>query len=224
MEYGTIAVSCGLFLLLLLQRNKEQAVKLLNTLTIPRFRDVLKHRQFVFAIWTAFFDTFSSASLFVFLPFLLLARGIDPALLGAFASVFFLGNLCGKFVLGRFADMFKKASVVMLSELLMAVCIVALASSTSVLLILLFSIIAGIFTKGTIPVIQTMVAEASEHHGHFEQSFAVSGFMNAIALTISPVFLGFISDQWGITAAFYAMAIVATCAIVPAFLFRTFRS
>ncbi|MDD5054836.1 MAG: MFS transporter [Candidatus Peribacteraceae bacterium] len=217
--YGMIAIGLGLFFLWL-HRKHEHEAKATTQTTDLRIRTILSRPPFLLAVLTSFFDVFSSASLFVFLPFLLLSRGIDAALLGSFSAVFFLGNLLGKSALGRFSDRFSNASVVIVSELLMALCIILLASSTSVVVIILTSIIAGIFTKGTVPVIQTMIAAASDHHGHFERSFAVSGFINAIALTISPVFLGYISDQWGIVAAFYAMAIIASLAVIPAFLFR----
>lgn len=217
--YGVIAIGFGLFFLWL-HRKHEHEVKTTTQSTDLRIHTILSHPPFLLAVLTSFFDVFSSAPLFVFLPFLLLSRGIDAALLGSFSAVFFLGNLLGKSALGRFSDRFSNASVVIVSELLMALCIILLASSTSIALIVLCSIVAGMFTKGTVPVIQTMIAEASDHHGHFERSFAVNGFISAIALTISPVFLGFVSDQWGIVIAFYTMAAIASLAVIPAFFFR----
>lgn len=218
--YGAIAIGFAFVFLLLLKKNHTAQEHIERPSVTLRVAEFLKFRKFLFAMLTSFFDVFSSASLFVFLPFLLLARGIDAALLGTFSSMFFLGNLCGKVVLGRFSDRFSNAHVVIASELLMAACIVLLATSTSIIVIILSSIVAGMFTKGTVPVIQTMIAEASEHHGHYERSFAVSGLLNAVALTISPVFLGFISDTFGIVAAFYAMAIIAALAVIPAFFFQ----
>ncbi len=217
--YGMVAISAG-FVFLWLYRRHEHEPRAPTQGTDLRMQMILSRPPFLLAVLTSFFDVFSSASLFIFLPFLLLSRGIDVALLGPFSAVFFVGNLLGKSVLGRFSDRFSNASVVIVSELLMALCIVLLASSTSVAIIILSSIVAGMFTKGTVPVIQTMIALASDHHGHFERSFAVSGFINAIALTISPVFLGYMSDQWGIVSAFYSMAIIASFAVIPAFFFH----
>lgn len=221
--YGIVAVICGLFFLFLQRQTDEVAQRPPQQHVKICLREILSHPPFFLAIATSFLDVFSSASLFVFLPFLLLSRGIDIAFLGTFSAVFFLGSLFGKSILGRFSDRFNNASVVMISELCMAICIVLLAHSTSIIVIVFSSIIVGIFTKGTVPVIQTMVSDASEHHGHFEKTFAVNGLIGSIALTISPVFLGFVSDQWGIEAAFYAMAIIAALAILPAFIFRLLR-
>lgn len=219
MMYGAAGFIALGFMLLWEQRRETGA----DTHIAPRkkisIRETFSSPRFSFAMLTSFLDTFSSTSLFVFLPFLLLSRGIDAALLGTFSAIFFFGNLIGKSLLGRFSDSYRSAHVVLTSEFLMAVCIVLLAQSSSIVVILGCSIIAGVFTKGTVPVIQNMVAEASEHHGHFEQSFAVNGFTNALALTISPLFLGFISDHYGIVAAFYSMAVIAAMASIPALMF-----
>ncbi len=222
MLYGITAVAAGILLFAFVHKPREQS-KVLEEIKMPvRMHELLSSPTFLLAALTSFFDVFSSSSLFVFLPFLLLARGIDPALLGSFTALFFLGNLLGKTVLGRFADRFASSHVVMLSELLMAICIVLLANSTSVIVIITCSVVAGIFTKGTVPVIQMMIAQASEHHGHFEKSFAMTSFLNSIALTVSPVLLGIISDTWGIGVAFYTMACIALLAIPTAFLFQIF--
>lgn len=218
--YGLIALLGGIICLFLLRHYSEIVHRDVHQQASIKTHEVLKHPRFFLAMCTSFFDSFASGSLFMFLPFLLLKRGIDPALLGTFSAVFFLGSLFGKTALGIFSDRFSNAYVVIISELLMAIAVVCLASSSSIFIIMICAVIAGIFTKGTVPVIQTMLAEASEHHGHFEKSFAVNGFTNAIALAVSPVFLGFLSDQWGIVVAFYAMATIALFAIIPAFFFR----
>jgi predicted MFS family arabinose efflux permease len=64
-----------------------------------------------------------------------------------------------------------------------------------------------------------MISEASEHHGNFEKAFSVSEFITNIGTTIAPLVLGFLSNNLGIVSAFYAMAIAAVIAVVPAFLF-----
>ena len=220
MIYGGVAITIALVFVVFLEKQHHIVEKSTGQNALVGMWDIFVHPRFFLAMLTSFLDVFSGASLFVFLPFLLLARGIDAAFLGTFSAVFFLGNLFGKSVLGRFADRFKSAKVIIASELCMAVCIVALALSTSIVVIVFCSVILGMFTKGTVPVIQTMVAESSDHHGQFEKSFAVSGLIGSIALTIAPVALGVIADQWGIVAAFYAMAVTAALAIIPAFFFQ----
>jgi MFS family permease len=94
-----------------------------------------------------------------------------------------------------------------------------LANTSSFFWIVIVSIILGIFTKGTVAVTNTMVSEASEHHGNFEKAFGVNEFITNIGTTIAPLILGFLSDKFGIVSAFYAMGIAAVIAALPAYLF-----
>lgn len=59
-------------------------------------KELFKNKKFVLSTASSFLDSFASSSLFVFLPFLLLYRNIDPKVLGAFTSAFFVGNFFGK--------------------------------------------------------------------------------------------------------------------------------
>jgi MFS transporter, FSR family, fosmidomycin resistance protein len=180
---------------------------------------VLKNKRYVLTICSAAFDGFASASLFVFLPFLLLERQVDPALLGAFTATFFIGTFFGKALLGRVVDRVGSAKVFIVAELLMATFICLLASTTALPLVIVCSVILGIFTKGTVPVLQAMVSESVEHHGNFEKAFSIEGFVSNVGITLAPLVLGFISDQFGIVQAFYVMAGSALLAAIPALLF-----
>jgi len=177
---------------------------------------VAKNRRFILAASASALDGFASASLFVFLPFLLLRRGVSPAFLGTFTAAFFAGNFFGKAVLGRFVDMFGNSKVFIAAELLMAGFIFALANSTPLYLIVLCSVVLGVFTKGTIPVLQTMITESVEHHGNFEKAFGLSALVITAVTTSAPVILGYTSDKLGIVTAFNVMAVVALVAVIPA--------
>jgi MFS family permease len=177
---------------------------------------IARNRRYVLAVCSGALDSFASTSLFVFLPFLLLKRGVSPAFLGTFTAAFFVGNFFGKAVLGRFVDKLGNSRVFIVSELLMAVFIFALANSTQLYVIVICSIILGVFTKGTVPVLQTMVTESVEHHGNFEKAFGLASVITTSAVTAAPVILGFTSDRLGIAVAFNAMAVVALIAVIPA--------
>ncbi len=178
--------------------------------------EVIKNNRFIFASLSDGIDAFASSSLYIFLPFLLLKRGVSPALLGSFAGAFFIGNFLGKVFIGRSVDKFGNSKIFILSEVFMAIFIFLLANSTSVFFIVAYALILGVFTKGTVPVTQTMVSEAVEHHGNFEKAFGVNEMVVGLAKTISPVMLGFISDKLGIVVAFNTMAVAALIAILPA--------
>lgn len=183
------------------------------------FLQVLKNKRYVLAVMSAGFDGFASSSLFVFLPFLLLQRHVDPAFLGSFTATFFVGTFFGKALLGRFVDKLGSAKVFIVAELLMAVFIYLLAGATPLPLIITCSIVLGVFTKGTVPVLQSMVSESVEHHGNFEKAFSIESFVSSVGITLAPIVLGFTSDQFGIVNAFYIMACSALLASVPAILF-----
>jgi FSR family fosmidomycin resistance protein-like MFS transporter len=183
------------------------------------YLQVFRNKRYVLTLCCAAFDGFASSSLFVFLPFLLLQRHIEPALLGAFTATFFVGTFFGKAVLGRFVDTMGSAKIFITAELLMAVFIYVLAGATALPLIIVCSVILGVFTKGTVPVLQSMVSESVEHHGNFEKAFSIEGFVTGIGVAAAPVLLGFISDKFTIVAAFYVMAAAALLAALPAFAF-----
>lgn len=180
---------------------------------------VVKNLRFCLAVIAGTIDTFSSNSLFLFLPFLLLKRGIDPALLGTFAAVFLIGNFIGKSTLGRLIDVFGNARVFIVTELLMALFIFLLANIPSFVVIAVCALMLGIFTKGTTPIRQSMIAESVEHHGNYEKAFGVAMIFTTAGATIAPIALGFLSDHHGVFTAFNVMSVVAVAATIPALLF-----
>jgi MFS family permease len=218
--YAIVAITAGVgFYFALLSQNTAIAVKEHKPAEMTMWQ-IVKNSRFIFATSSAIFDSFASSSLYVFLPFLLLKKGISPAFLGSFTAAFFAGNFLGKTFLGRFVDKIGNARVFIFSEFLMAAFIFFLANSSSVYLIIGCSIALGIFTKGTVPVLQTMISESAEHHGNYEKTFRVSAFTSSVATTIAPLLLGFISDKVGIVTAFNVMAVTAVIATIPAFGFH----
>lgn len=181
------------------------------------------NKRFIFAAATTFFDSVASASLFVFLPFLLLHRGVDPALLGSLVALFFMGSFVGKIYIGKLVDKLGSGKVFIMTDVCMAIFILLLAHATLLPLIIVLSVILGVFTKGTPPILQTMVSESAEGHGNFEKAFGLNAFISGFALTLTPLFLGFVSETWGIVAAFHCMALAAFLAIIPAWGFHQLR-
>ncbi|HEX8931914.1 MAG TPA: MFS transporter [Patescibacteria group bacterium] len=218
--YALVAFLIAIIFYLLFIKAKTLLATKEETVNPITLIEILKHKPFLLALLATFFDNFASLSLFFFLPFLLLKRNVDPALLGSFAAIFFLGNFFGKTILGRISDIFNHAKIFMLSELLMAIFIIILATATNFFIIIICAIVLGIFTKGTLPIGTAMISAASEHHGNFEKAFGINAVAANIGTTIAPLLLGFVSDKLGIVAAFYAMALIALMAIIPAFFFN----
>ncbi|CAN5153572.1 MFS transporter [soil metagenome] len=214
--YGVIAGGIALLLYLFLFRKSAKSVKIETSLPNVAIGHLMRNTKFVLSLITGFLDTFASDSLFLFLPFLLLKRGIHPALLGSFTAAFFIGSFIGKSGLGRIVDTYGNTKVLIVSEILMALLILVLANTSSFSIIIIASVLLGIFTKGTVPVVQTMVTEATEHHGRFEKAFSLRSLIDSVASMIAPILLGLASDHFGIVSAFNIMAVFAALAIIPA--------
>lgn len=218
--FGAIALSTAIFFLIIFKRHNERIVVDQGPETKIKITTILSNKKFMFASLSNFFDAFGNNSVFLFLPFLLLYRGVDPALLGSFTAAFFIGTLTGKTAIGRMIDIHGSVKIFVICEILMAALILIMASATWLPLILVSSVILGFFTKGTIPITKIMVSESVEHHGDFEKAFGVNNAITAIAATATPILMGFVADKYGIIAAFICMAVSVVFAIIPALLFK----
>lgn len=221
--YAVVILGIAIFFYLLFLHKKEHFLVKEKKPVELKLLTIIRHKQFLFTTLSYFFDSLGSTSFFIFLPFLLLAREINPALIGSFVALFFIGNFVGKTALGRLVDSFGAVKVFIIAEILMAFFIFLLATTNSFLIIILCSLILGVFTKGTSPIIHSMVSESAEHHGNFEKTFGANQLVGTIATTVSPVLLGFVSDKFGITSAFYLMGLFALVAIIPAIGFHVVK-
>lgn len=220
MLYGIVTLLIGVGFYLLLFRRKDTFTAKEHTSTHVSMWHIVNNRKFLFAAATNVLDNFASQTLFVFLPFLLLARGFKPETLALYAGAFFIGSLTGRILLGRLVDRYDNTRVFIVSELLMAFFIFLLANTTPLFLLITCALILGIFTKGTTPIVKTMVSESVERHGNFERAYGINGISSNAAIAIAPLVLGFISEKFGIISAFNVMAVVALLAIIPAIGFR----
>jgi MFS transporter, FSR family, fosmidomycin resistance protein len=91
---GIILLLAILFFIFFMKM-KEHFTAKQTTVTKVKLLTILTHKPFICVELANFCDAFASGSLFLFLPFLLLKRGIEPALLGTFTAVFFIGTLSG---------------------------------------------------------------------------------------------------------------------------------
>ncbi len=214
--YTFISIILFLFFFIKFNKLKDSFIENQAKVKELHFIEVMKNWRFILAMATGFFDNFASASLYIFLPFLLLKRGINPSFLGSFTAAFFIGNFLGKYVLSRFIDRHGSVRIFMVAEVFMALFIFLLASSTSFILIIIFAVILGIFTKGTLPVVETMITESVEHHANYEKAHGINGVITNIGVAVAPILLGIISDKLSIVWAFDMMAIAALIALIPA--------
>lgn len=179
---------------------------------------LLKTRKLLLALFAGIFDSLASSPVFIFLPFLLFAKGVSITEYGVITAVFFAGSLFGKNALGRGVDKFGNLKIFVFSEILMAFVLILLTlSPINLLIIIILSFLLGLFTRGTTPVIQTMMSNVS-HKMHYDKVFAISEMCIGITAVITVSLMGIIADSSGIVFVFYASAIFALLAIIPIFL------
>jgi len=193
--------------------------KISGAIAETRLRHLIVQRKFLFAHIAGILDAFASVSMFVFIPFFLLSKGTRVEILGTMTAMFFVGNIIGKYLMGKYSDRYSNTVVFIVADLLMAVVIYLFATTNSFYLYGVYSIILGALTKGTVPVFQTMVAESLEKERYLEKAYGLSSLLMSTMNVVAPIVLGYISDLFGITSAFYLCAGFALLATVPAYFF-----
>jgi len=184
-------------------------------------RDILvlvKEKSFGVVLLSAVGDSLASSSIYVFLGFLLLSRGILPAQLALFTGAFVAGSLSGKTLLGMAVDAFGNRKVFVGSEIAMAVTLIMLVATGQLVLLVIISYLLGAFTRGTGPVIQTMISDVV-HEKNFEKAYGVSESLIQVAGATSVLVAGVVADQFGVVAVFYVAAVLAVVATMPVLLF-----
>jgi predicted MFS family arabinose efflux permease len=177
---------------------------------------LLKHnKRMRYAIMCSLLDNIASSSLLVFIPFYLLFMGFEPIFIPTVSAVMLIGNIMGKFFIGRLSDKMPPAKVFIISEILMAILLLVFLSSQSIILILLVSLMLGVVTKGTVPVYQVMVANANDEHGNYKTAFGMETISNNIGAFIAASLFGYIGEVYSLPVVFIGFAITALIAVLP---------
>ena len=102
----------------------------------------------------------------------------------------------------------------------MALFILILIQTKSILVIIPVSIVLGMFTKGTGPVLQSIVADSVDKYDKLDEGYGIYSFVRSLCSVIAPLMFGFIGDLYGIDYIFYLMMIFVLVAIIPIVLFK----
>lgn len=176
---------------------------------------ILKDKNVFLAMLASMLNAFSNDRIFTFLPLLLVARGVDAKTIGSFALGFTLGSFAGKMACGRLIDIFGTRKIFIAAGLALTLLLCALLSSTNLVLTILVSLAIGIVTKGTVPVIQTIITEPVQGAHNYEAIFTVNSFGRGITNILTPVLFGGLATLCGMDAVYLLMAAVAALSIVP---------
>lgn len=177
---------------------------------------LLQNTNFCYATAAGIADSFSSASLYIFMPILLIAKGVSLERVGYYNVVFFAGYMSGRLVLGRLADRHGAAMMLILCKAAMAALIVLLTLTSGPISLLLVVFILGVFTRGSSPIIRAMVANSMHEKASFHDAFGVFSFASRGSSAVSrPVFASLASVA-GIGSVFYLASAVSLLIIYPA--------
>ncbi|TCL39288.1 putative MFS family arabinose efflux permease [Anaerospora hongkongensis] len=182
---------------------------------------LLRKRQYALPIGANILDALGSDQIFTFLPYLIFAKGIDAKIIASFALAFTLGCILGKVACGRMVDLFGTRKVFILSEIFMALLLVVLVLGDQLFIIIGASLLLGIVTKGTIPVIQTIITEPVKDKHNYDDVISISTFSRGTTNMVTPLFFGFIASLFGINWIYSIMAIAVVCAIIPVLIMDT---
>lgn len=186
---------------------------------IKKAGSLLRQRNFLLVVSAGVIDGLAGNPISIFLPFLLLHKGIGVTLLGIFMGAYFLGSLIGKSVLGRSVDKFGNARTFVVAEILMAICLMILTFLQQMFPVLIIAFLLGAFTRGTTPVITTLFSEVV-HADHYEKVFATAETFLGVASAFAPALMGIIADRLGIVYVFYVASFFAIIATIPVIILR----
>ena len=179
---------------------------------------ILKNRAVLLAMLGSMLNAFSNDRIFTFLPLLLVAKGMDATTIGSFALGFTLGSFAGKMACGRLIDIFGTRKIFIIAGLTLTLLLCALLSSSNLVLTVLLALAIGIVTKGTVPVIQTIITEPLQGAQNYEAIFTVNSFGRGITNILTPTLFGGLATLWSLDAVYLLMAAVAALSIVPVLL------
>lgn len=172
--------------------------------------------RLVLAITLGSLDSFVQEPMTLFIPFLILARGVSVGSVGLAVAIYSAGSFVGKSLLGHIADRKGDAVTLVVAKVGMAVLLVFLAwcdMPSAVLLVVLFLI--GSLSEGTAPVINSMVG-GSVPAGSYNLVFGTSGTFNALLGGLSSLFFGYVADRSRVESVFFANAVFVLFMIVLA--------
>jgi FSR family fosmidomycin resistance protein-like MFS transporter len=187
---------------------------------LPKSRGwgILDRRRFVGLVAVGMLDDSARAAFLTFVPFLLAQRGATPEQMGLLFTLVFAGGAFGKFVCGPLAERLGTVRMVVMTELLTGVAILALLPLPLTAALVLLPVV-GVFLNGTSSVLYATVADLvapearARGYGLFYMLYQGSGM-------VAPVLYGWCSDAAGLTWAMILLGILTMGAAPLAVLLR----
>ena len=220
-SYGILVLSIGIILLLYKKQSDDTENSNLpkSKRTFPALVSI-RDKNVKLVLWGSMINAFSSEQIFIFLPSLLLFKGFDHEILGSLALGFTLGCFIGKTACGRLLDKFGTRKVFVSAQLILALILILLIMSDSLYTVIFIALLIGIVTKGTIPVIQSMITEPLPDNEYYNDVFTINGFARGVINVAAPTFFGLIGSNFNLNFTYSIMAVSAVIAVVPVLLIK----
>jgi len=195
-----------------IEANTETEFDKLKSSYIPKY---FKNHELVLSFLVGWLDSFSSASLFIFLPLLFASKGMPFQESGFLSILLFVGYMIGRKVLGKLADKIGTINTLMMGETFMALVILLIIFVNNFFVLVFLLLLLGISVRGTSPVCKALVADSIPNHLTIENGISVyiSGCRVA-GIASRPIFSSVIG-LWGISFVFVISAVSALLINVP---------
>jgi MFS transporter, FSR family, fosmidomycin resistance protein len=178
------------------------------------------HKPFSFAVLSAIgiVDNSTRVAVLTFLPFLMTEKGLDAAQVSLLITLVFAFGAVGKLGCGLLADRFGNVGVIVITETITALAILAVIPVDPLMLIPVL-IAFGFVLNGTSSVLYSAVAEMV----HVDRRARGYGLFYTLSLgfgVLAPILYGALADVTSVSGAFVAMAAVTLTTIPLAAIMR----
>ena len=184
----------------------------------PRGWGITDRQRFGGLVAVGMLDDSARAAFLTFVPFLLADKGASPEQMGLLFTLVFGGGACGKFVCGPLAERLGAVRMVVATELLTGLAVLALMPLPLTASLVLLPVL-GIFLNGTSSVLYATVADLvapearARGYGLFYMLYQGSGM-------VAPVLYGWLSDSVGLPWAMRLLGLLTMGAAPTAVLMR----
>ena len=211
MGYGVVGLVLAMGLYLVLRHHPAPAVTLEaeEVKARPSGWGIEKKRAFTVLSGIGFLDTAVRASLIVFLPFLLIEKGMPMEKTGLALTLLFIGGALGKFLCGVLAEKIGVIPSITITEAITGLGIFYLYAAPLPAL-LPFLPFLGVALNGTSSVLYGTVAEFV-NPSRVPRAFGLFYTVIISAAAITPPMFGVISDAKGVP---FTVAVIAVAALL----------
>jgi MFS family permease len=178
---------------------------------------ILADKRLLIFCGCAMLFTFGNAPLLMLISGTLTARGSNPSLLiGACIVLPQIVVAIASPAVGRFADRYGRRTVLIVGFVMLPLRALIISTTANSTLLIAVQALDGIAGAGFGVMVPLIVSDVAARSGRFNLALGAVGFAIGIGSTISTSAAGWISDHFGMRAAFYSLALSGLAAVLIA--------